>query len=91
MSQLDQIRARITDLEKRYKVVSSKKAKLQGQLEAKKQELVALKEEIEAAGFDPKNLKKEKERIERALVADLDAFESDLQEVEAAIASFEAR
>jgi chromosome segregation ATPase len=81
----------MADLERRYSAVTSKKAKLQGQLEAKKQELVALNEEIQAAGYDPKNLKKEKERVERSLAQELDAFERDLQEVETAIASFEAK
>ena len=90
-SQLDQIKARLADLERRHKAVGSKKTKLQGQLEAKKQELVSLKDEIEAAGYDPKSLKQEKARVEQTLIQDMDAFEKDLKEVEAAIASFEAR
>jgi chromosome segregation ATPase len=89
MAELDQIKARLADLEKRYATAKSKKSKLQGQLEAKKQELVALKEEIEAAGYNPRQLKQAMAKTEKDLVAAMDDFDRNLQEVETAIASFE--
>jgi chromosome segregation ATPase len=89
MAELDQIKARLADLEKRHAACRSKKSKLQGQLEAKKQELVALKEEIEAAGYNPRQLKQAMAKTEKDLVAAMDDFERNLQEVETAIASFE--
>lgn len=90
-SELDQIKARLADLEKRHMAASSRKAKLEGQLEAKKQELVALKEEIEAAGYNPRQLKQAMAQATKDLVAAMDAFEVDLTEVESAIASFEGK
>ncbi len=89
MAELDQIKTRLADLEQRHAACSAKKSKLQGQLEAKKQELAALKEEIEAAGYNPRQLKQAKEKTEKDLVAAMDEFERNLQEVETAIASFE--
>jgi len=88
-SELDQIKARLADLEKRHSACSSSKSKLQGQLEAKKQELVELKEEIEAAGYNPRQLKQAMETAKKDLVAKMDEFERNLVEVEQAIASFE--
>jgi len=88
MAELDQIKARLADLEKRHAACGSRKSKLEGQLDAKRQELVALKEEIEAAGYDPRQLKKAMEQTKKGLVAAMDAFEQDLIEVERAIASF---
>lgn len=88
-SELDQIKARLADLEKRHAACSSSKSKLQGQLEAKKQELVELKDEIEAAGYNPRQLKQAKEAATKDLIAKMDAFERNLIEVEQALASFE--
>ena len=56
-SQLEALQTRLEDLTRRHKTASSKKTKLQGQLEAKRQELAALAEEIRKAGYDPKKLK----------------------------------
>jgi chromosome segregation ATPase len=89
MVELDQIKARLADLEKRHAACSSSKSKLEGQLDAKRQELVALKGEIEAAGYDPRQLKKAMEQAQNDLVAAMDEFEQNLAEVEKAIASFE--
>jgi chromosome segregation ATPase len=89
MAELDQIKARLADLEKRHAACSSRKSKLEGQLDAKKQELVALKEEIEAAGYNPRQLKQAMEKAKKDLVDAMDSFERDLTEVEQAIASFE--
>lgn len=88
---LDQIKQRVEALTKRHAAASKKKSELKGQLEAKKQELVELKKEIEAAGFDPKNLKEEKTRLESELVEMIDAFEKELAEVEQALAAYEKK
>jgi chromosome segregation ATPase len=88
-SELDQIRARLADLEKRYATCNTRKSKLQGQLEAKKQELLALKEEIEAAGFNPRQLKQAMETAKKDLVTKMEEFERNLVQVEQAIADFE--
>lgn len=91
MSSIDQIKQRVDELTRRFNAASKKKAEFRGQLEAKKEELVALKHEIEAAGFDPKNLKKEKDRLETELVNLMDGFEKELVEVETALAAFDKK
>lgn len=89
MPSLDQIKQRVDSLTRRYNAASKKKAEYKGQLEAKKDELVALKREIEAAGFDPKNLKRDRERLEAELATLLDATDKELSELEAAHAELE--
>lgn len=88
-SQLEVLEARLEDLTKRHKTASSKKSKLQGQLEAKRQELASLAEEIRQAGFDPKKLKDERDKVEKELTDMMDALERDLAEVEEALAAFD--
>ncbi len=91
MSSIDQIKQKLDELTRRYGTASKKRAEFQGQLQAKKQELMTLKAEIEAAGFDPKNLKKERDALETELVTLLSTFEKELAEVEAALAAFDKR
>jgi hypothetical protein len=86
-----EMRDYIESLQKRHQAVLEKRASLSGQLQAKKQELTAIIDEIKAAGYDPTKLAAEHERVEQELevmAADLD---KKLTEVEAAIAAFEAK
>jgi len=89
-SQLEELQTRLDDLTKRHRSASSKKSKLEGQLEAKRQELANLAEEIRQAGYDPKKLKDERDRVAKELVGDMDAFERDMVEVEQALAAFDS-
>lgn len=91
MSSLDALQKQVEDLSRRHKAAASKKAELKGRLEAKKQELVALGEEIRNHGYDPKNLKAEKERVEAELKAELKAFEEELTAVEQALAEIDKK
>jgi len=91
MSSLDQYKQRLDDLTRRFNAAGKKRSEYRGQLEAKKDELVALKREIEAAGFDPKNLRKERDKLEAELVANMDTFEKELAEVETALAAFDKK
>lgn len=88
---LDQIKQRVDALTKRHAAASKKKSELKGQLAAKKQELVELKKEIEAAGFDPKNLKEEKTRLEGELEEMIQTFEKELAEVEAVLDAYDKK
>lgn len=88
---LDDIKQRIEDLGKRHAAASAKKSELHGQLEAKRAELVALSQEIKDAGYEPRKLKDEKDRVERELIAELDAAEKELSEVEAALREFDKK
>jgi chromosome segregation ATPase len=91
MSSLDQLKQRMDDLTSRFSTVGKKRSEHRGQLEAKKEELVSLKREIEAAGFDPKNLRKERDKLEVELISLMDTFEKELAEVETALAGFDKK
>ncbi len=88
---LEQIRTKVEELGKRYKAASSKKASLSGLLQAKKEELAALKREIEAAGLDPKRLKERRDELQTEVVAAIEDFDRKLTTVEEAFASFDAK
>lgn len=89
MANLDQLKRKVDDLLSRHSKVSEKKAKLRGQLDAKKAELVALGEEIQAAGYDPRKLKEQRDEAQQELEGLIESFERELKEVEEAIATFE--
>jgi vacuolar-type H+-ATPase subunit D/Vma8 len=88
---LDQIKTRVEDLSKRFKTVNSKKSNLGGLLQAKKDELAALKKEIEAAGLDPRKLKDKRDELQAEVVAMIDDFDKKLTRVEEAFAAFDSR
>lgn len=88
---LEEIKQRVDELQKRYAVATKKRSELQGQLEAKKEELVALGKEIKDAGYDPKKLKEEKDRVEKELTSTIEACEKELSEVEQALREFDKK
>lgn len=87
----EQIKQRIEDLAKRYKTVNQKKAESEGQLKAKRKELQDLVTQIKAMGIDPKDLKKERDRLETELLELLTTFERELGEVEAAFEAIDKK
>lgn len=89
MANLEQLKRKVDDLLGRHTKVTEKKAKLRGQLEAKKAELVALSEEIQAAGYDPRKLKEQRDEAHAELEGLVESFQQELQEVEEALASYE--
>jgi chromosome segregation ATPase len=89
MADLEQIRERVEDLTRRHQKASERKSKLAGKLEEKKAELVKLKQEIEAAGLNPKELKTEKARLEAELEELMETFERELSQVESALNEYE--
>jgi chromosome segregation ATPase len=86
----EQIDLKIKELEKRTDVAAKKKAALGGQLTEKKDQLKLLIDEIKEAGFDPKTLPAERDRLQKELVADLEKYEKGLSEVETALATYES-
>jgi len=86
-----EMRAYIESLQKRHAVVLEKRAQLNGQLQAKRQELAAIIEEIKAAGYDPKNLATEYDRVEQELETMASDLDKKLTEVEAALAAFDSK
>jgi len=91
MTSLEQIKEKVDELTRRYKAASSKKSTLAGLLQAKKEELVALKKEIEDAGYDPRRLKEDRDRLQADVVAQIEDFDKKLSEVEAALAAFDKK
>jgi chromosome segregation ATPase len=89
MASVDQIEARVEELSRRHREAASRKAKLQGKLDEKRQELQRLKVEIERAGFNPKMLKEERARLEAELEQLMAKFDSELTVVEQALDEYE--
>ncbi len=89
MASIDQIQARVEELSRRHRDAVSRKAKLQGKLDEKRQELRRLKTEIETAGFDPKTLKEERARLEAELEQLITRFDRELTVVEQALDDYE--
>ena len=82
---------KVKDLMTRHAAVLQKKAVLSGQLQAKRDELADLINEIKAAGYDPKTLVEEGARAKASLEAEITTFEADLVKAEAALAVFEKK
>lgn len=89
MANLQEIQARVEDLTRRHNAASLKQGRLQGVLEEKKLELKRLKQEIEEAGFNPKTLREEKDRLEKELEQLLSKFDTELRVVEEAQNEYE--
>jgi len=89
MASLDQLQARVENLSRRHREAASRKAKFQGQLEEKRQELRRLKTEIETAGYDPKTLKEDRQRLEAELEQLMAGFEAEVTVVEQALDEYE--
>lgn len=85
----DSIKDRIDDLQRRHNAVVQKKAGLAGQLQAKKEELAAIVQEIKDAGYEPKKITHERDRAKHELETMIAKFESELTEVENALAAFQ--
>ena len=87
----EELRQKVEGLLKRADAVNKRKASLSGQLEAKKTELANLVDEIRAAGYDPKNIVAERDRVQQELEAQVAAFEQNLVAAETAITQFERK
>ncbi len=87
----EELRKKIDDLAKRTEVVNTKKSNLSGKLQAKKEELAQLIVEIRAAGYDPKTLREERDKVQGQLTEMIATYETDLVAVEAALASYDTK
>ena len=88
---VEQIKTKLDELVKRHKAASSKKSALSGHQTGKKEELLALKKEIEYSGHDPRHLKETRDTLQEELTSMMDEFERDLAKVETALAAFEKK
>ena len=87
----EELRKKIDDLTKRTEVVNTKKSSLSGKLQAKKEELAQLILEIKEAGFDPKTLREERDKVQVQLTEMITAYETDLVAVETALSSYDVK
>jgi len=87
----DEIKEKIADLQSRHEAVTQKRASLGGQLQAKKEELAAIIQEVRSAGYDPKNLPGERDKAQQELEALIDDFELKLKAVEEALSAFDSK
>ena len=87
----DDIRNKIDALQKRWGVVSKKKAGLEGQLQAKREELAQIVKEIREAGFDPKNIAQDRDQAKAELEEMITKLDTELTEVETTLSTFEKK
>jgi len=87
----DELRKKIDDLAKRTEAVNTKKSTLSGKLQAKKEELAQLVVEIKAAGYDPKTLREERDKVQAQLTEMVTTYEADLVAVETALAGYDSK
>ena len=87
----EELRKKIDDLSKRTEAANTKKSTLSGRLQAKKEELAQLIVEIKAAGYDPKTLREERDKVQTQLTEMIQTYEADLVAVENALASYDTK
>jgi len=87
----EELRKKIDDLSKRTEAANTKKSTLSGRLQAKKEELAQLIVEIKAAGYDPKTLREERDKVQTQLTEMIQTYEADLVAVENAHASYDTK
>jgi hypothetical protein len=85
-----EIQERIEGLQKRHAKIMNGKASLAGQLQARKDEFAALVQEIREAGWDPKTIAQDRDRVKAELDEAIVKLDSELAAVETALASFSA-
>lgn len=87
----EELRKKIDDLTKRTEAANTKKNTLTGRLQAKKEELAQLVLEIKAAGYDPKTLREERDKVQTQLTEMISVYEADLVAVETALSSYDSK
>lgn len=87
----EELRKKIDDLSKRTEAANTKKSTLSGRLQAKKEELAQLIVEIKAAGYDPKTLREERDKVQTQLTEMIQTYEADLIAVENALATYDTK
>ncbi len=87
---MDEIQKRIEALQRRHAEVQQRKAGAAGQLQARKDELASIVQEIRDAGYDPKQITKVRDQVQADLVREIEKYEAALSEVESALDGFPA-
>ena len=79
----------VEDLQKRHAKAKTTRDQLLWELNAKRQELASLGNEIRHEGIDPKKLKEHKQQLEQEIDALSASLDADLREVEEAMEQFQ--
>lgn len=87
----EEIKEKIADLQTRHEAVTQRRASLGGQLQAKKEELATIIQEVRDAGYDPKNLPGERDKAQQELETLIEDFEVRLAAVEEALSAFDSK
>lgn len=87
---MDEIQKRIEELQRRHTAVMQRKAGASGQLQARKEELATIVQEIKDAGYDPKLITQTRDQARSDLLTEITKYEAELSEVEAALEGFPA-
>lgn len=88
---IDDLSSKIDSLGKRYSNVLRRKAEVGGALKAKRDELSALIQEIQDAGYNPKTLVEDRDKARDELEQLVSTFEKDLVEAETALAAYDKK
>jgi predicted nuclease with TOPRIM domain len=87
----EELQGKIQELSARHARVLKRKAELSGELKSKRDELVALVKEIQEAGYNPKTLLEERNKVQVELESMIDEFEKNLVESETILSTFDRK
>lgn len=87
----EELQRRIADLSVRYKRILQRKTELGGELKSKREELALLVKEIQAAGYNPKTLVEDRNRVQQELEALMTAFETSIVTAETTLENYDKK
>jgi uncharacterized protein YceH (UPF0502 family) len=87
----DQIKSKLEEIQKRHARVLKLKAEKSGELKARREELALLLKEIKEAGYDPKELVKERDKVQGELEAMLKEVDEKIVEVEKSLSAYDKK
>lgn len=87
----EELQRKIADLSVRYKRVLQRKTELGGELKSKREELALLVKEIQSAGYNPKTLVEDRNRVQQELETLMAAFESNLVTAETTLETYDKK
>lgn len=87
---MNEIQKRIEGLQRRHAEVQQRKANAAGLLQARKDELAEIAQEIRDAGYDPKQLTQTRDQVQAELLQEIEKYEAALSAVESALDGFPA-
>jgi uncharacterized coiled-coil DUF342 family protein len=85
----DDLSKRVRDAMAKHSNLLQRKSALSGQLQAKREELKTVVDEIVAAGYDPRTIREATQKAREDLENELEAFEAELSKVETALSTYD--